>query len=268
MLRRRRHHAGVDLADRALLRRRVLVLDDRRHLAVAVADDAAVAGGIVELDREQRQRARARVADDRFERLGARQRVGAEQHERHAVGAELRQRLGERVARPQRRILQCPVEIGDRESARAPRRRRGRRRRKCDRPRACARSRSRARAAVGRPADAGLSATAERIRLPTPAARIAMLRDEGREVAMGCENFTRIRRGPLTRAPAYERRRHSGAASVSACVDARHARSRSFGAYADLVLARQLLRAGLVPRRCAVGRRVTDARVSDFAARR
>ena len=88
------------------------MLDDRRHLAVGVADDAAVTGGIVELDRQQRQRARARVADDRFERLGARQRVGAEQDERHAVGAELRQRLGERVARAQRRILQCPMEIG------------------------------------------------------------------------------------------------------------------------------------------------------------
>ncbi len=50
-------------------------------------------------------------SDDGFERLGAGQRVGAEEHERHAVGAELRQRLRERVARAQRRILQRPVEI-------------------------------------------------------------------------------------------------------------------------------------------------------------
>jgi hypothetical protein len=111
MLRRRRHHARVDLANTALLRRCVLVLDDGRHPAVGVADDAAVTGGIVELDRQQRQRARASVLDDCLKCLGARQRVGAEQHKRHAVFAELRQRLGERMAGSEWGILQRPMEV-------------------------------------------------------------------------------------------------------------------------------------------------------------
>ena len=46
---RRGHDAGVDLADRALARRRVLLLDDLPHRAARIAHDAAVAGRVVEL---------------------------------------------------------------------------------------------------------------------------------------------------------------------------------------------------------------------------
>ncbi len=106
------HHARVDLADRALLGCRVLVLDDGRHRAIRAAHDAAVSGRVVELDREQRQRALTRMSDHRLERLGARQRVGAEQHERDAIGCEVRQRLRERVSGALRRILQCPLQVG------------------------------------------------------------------------------------------------------------------------------------------------------------
>ncbi len=83
-----------------------------RTRAVVVAHDAAVTRRIVELDRQQRQRAVARMPHDRSERLGARQRIGAEQHERHAVGRKLRQRLRERMSGAQRRILQRPAKIG------------------------------------------------------------------------------------------------------------------------------------------------------------
>ena len=112
VLRGRRHHAGVDLADRALLRRRVLVLDDRLHRALGVADDAPVAGRVLELDRQQRKRALTCMPDDRFERFRPRERVGAEQHERHAVAGQLRQRLREGVPGAERRILQRPAKIG------------------------------------------------------------------------------------------------------------------------------------------------------------
>ena len=88
------------------------MLDDRLHLAVGAADDPAVTGGIVELDRQQRQRAPPRAIQDRRERLRARQRIGAEQHERHAVPREMRQRLCQRVAGALRRVLQRPREVG------------------------------------------------------------------------------------------------------------------------------------------------------------
>ncbi len=54
---RRRHDAGVDLPDRALFRRRVLVLDDRRDLAVGAAHDSPIAGRVIELDGQQRKNA-------------------------------------------------------------------------------------------------------------------------------------------------------------------------------------------------------------------
>ena len=154
MLRRRRHHAGVDLADRALLRRRVLVLDDRLHRALGVADDAPVTGRVVELDRQQRKRALPRMPDDRCERLRPRERVGAERarasrRRRTTAAAPAQARARCRAADPA-----APSEDRPRETAGAPRRRHDRRRRRCDPARACAPSRARERAAAGRPADA------------------------------------------------------------------------------------------------------------------
>ena len=47
--------AGVDLDDGCLVLRRILLLDDALHAAVGVADDAAVAGRVVD-DRAQHGR--------------------------------------------------------------------------------------------------------------------------------------------------------------------------------------------------------------------
>jgi hypothetical protein len=53
--RRDGHDAGIDLADRLLLGRRVLLLDDADHVAGRIAHDAAVAGRLVQIDGEHRQ---------------------------------------------------------------------------------------------------------------------------------------------------------------------------------------------------------------------
>ena len=83
---RRRHHAGVDLANSALFGACVLLLDDGRYFAAGVTHDASVAAGIVELDGQQRQGAVLRTLDDLPQRRDARQRIGAEQYQGHAVG--------------------------------------------------------------------------------------------------------------------------------------------------------------------------------------
>jgi hypothetical protein len=50
-------------------------------------------------------------------RLRARQRVGAEEHQCHAVGGERSQRALERIGSPRRRFLPCPAQIGVGESS-------------------------------------------------------------------------------------------------------------------------------------------------------
>src|SRR5947207_4196751 len=109
---RRRHDAGVDFADRLLLESRLLVLDDGGHPSVRGANDAAISRRIVEVDREQRQGAPPRVLDDFTQCRFARQRIRAEQHQRHAVGRERGKRAAQRVARAARRILPSPDKIG------------------------------------------------------------------------------------------------------------------------------------------------------------
>ena len=88
--------AGVDLADRLLGRRRVLLLDDRVHGAVGTADDAAVAGRLVEL-RGQHGHGVALlgvVVDERAQGLGGEQRDVAVGHD---DGAGQVGQLGERA---------------------------------------------------------------------------------------------------------------------------------------------------------------------------
>ncbi len=46
--------AGVHLPDRALLRRTVVLFDDAFELTLGIAHHPAVAGGVVEIDREER----------------------------------------------------------------------------------------------------------------------------------------------------------------------------------------------------------------------
>src|SRR6266545_261576 len=109
---RRRHDAGVDFAYRLLLEARILVLDDRGNTPVGGANDAAVSRRIVEVDREQRQGAPLRVLDDFPQSRFARQRIGPEHHQRHAVGRERGKGAAQCVAGAARRILPRPDKIG------------------------------------------------------------------------------------------------------------------------------------------------------------
>ena len=63
------HHAGIDLADRALLRARVPVFDDPLHTIRRIPDDASVARGIGKLDRQQRQAPAVGCLDEAVEGL-------------------------------------------------------------------------------------------------------------------------------------------------------------------------------------------------------
>ena len=93
--------AGVALVDRRLLGRGVLLLDDALDLAVGVADDAAVAGGIVQLHGEHHHGgvvlvAHLRQADDG---LGLDERAVAGEHRQRAVEAGEGVGAGEHRAR-------------------------------------------------------------------------------------------------------------------------------------------------------------------------
>ncbi|OIQ86786.1 hypothetical protein GALL_313750 [mine drainage metagenome] len=102
---RRGDDAGVDFGDRTLGGGRVLVLDDALHAPGGVAHDAAVAGGVVELDAEQPQRAGAGGVEQRLQRRRAHQRHVAVQHQHHRVVVERVGRLQHRVAGAELRLL-------------------------------------------------------------------------------------------------------------------------------------------------------------------
>ena len=95
---RHRHDAAVDLGDAVLRVSRVLVLDDGLHVANRVAHDAAVAGRVGHLQRQQCQVFTAADLQQRLQRLGPGQRHIARQHQRDAVISQHRQRLLHRVA--------------------------------------------------------------------------------------------------------------------------------------------------------------------------
>ena len=130
--RRRGHHAGVDLADESLRLGRILVLDDRAHL-FAVAHDAAVAGGVGELDRQQCQAFAAARGDERtFGRRRHERRV-AVQDQRHAalvVVDERRRGLLHRMPGAELGFLPHEAQVFRQrlDGGLAPRRRHGRRR--------------------------------------------------------------------------------------------------------------------------------------------
>jgi len=92
--------AGVDLAEAALGRRRVALLDDGGELAAAVAHDAPEAGGVLDLGGEHRRGGLGGLVGvhQRRERLRAQQRDVAVEHDHGArqVGGGL-QRDAHRV---------------------------------------------------------------------------------------------------------------------------------------------------------------------------
>ena len=90
---RHRHDAGVALADLALAGVRVLLFDDPQYFATRIAHDAAVSGGIGELDGEQSERLRTRERDQRAQRLRLHQRHIAVEHEHDLIVMQRRQRL-------------------------------------------------------------------------------------------------------------------------------------------------------------------------------
>ncbi|MNQ79185.1 hypothetical protein D3C85_941190 [compost metagenome] len=110
---RRAEDAGVDFLDQALGFRGVLVLDDAAHAALAVAHDAAIAGGIGQ-HLGQHGGALAAGVQQALQGLGLHQRHVAVQHQGHvvlAVSLEQRHGLLHRVTRALLRLLQHEVQI-------------------------------------------------------------------------------------------------------------------------------------------------------------
>jgi hypothetical protein len=100
----RGHHAGVDLANGALRRTRVLLLDDGAH-GLALAHDAAVATGVVEHQGQQREALPATGLYQRTRRVGAHQRHVAVEDQCRALVVEQRQGLPHGVAGAELRFL-------------------------------------------------------------------------------------------------------------------------------------------------------------------
>jgi hypothetical protein len=106
--RRKRVDAAVDLADRALLARRVALFDNAHDLSGSIADDASVAVRIVELDGEHGRRGASRVVrlEQPLQRGRLKQRnVRVEEQHRARLAREHRARLNQRVARAKLRRL-------------------------------------------------------------------------------------------------------------------------------------------------------------------
>ena len=88
------------------------MLDDARHVAGAVADDAAVSRGVGQHHREQAHAVRARGGHEARERVELHQRHVAVQHQHEVVVGNLRHRLHHRVARAVLLGLQDPADVG------------------------------------------------------------------------------------------------------------------------------------------------------------
>lgn len=103
--------AGVDLGERGLLGRRVGVFDDLEHVAVGVADDAAVAVRVLGLEGQHRHRRALRIAavlgQQRRQRVTVEQRHvgGGDQQIAGEVGGQRRQRAPHRVPGAQLLLL-------------------------------------------------------------------------------------------------------------------------------------------------------------------
>ena len=116
----RGHHAGVDLVDVALHRRRILVLDDavnpaalvRRTAGRVATHDPAVAGRVVEGDRQQREPGARARGDQRPRRGGLDQRHVAVEDQRRAAVVQQRCGLQRGVAGAQLRRLAHEAKVG------------------------------------------------------------------------------------------------------------------------------------------------------------
>jgi hypothetical protein len=104
--------AGVHFAHLALFRRGVLLFDDARHLAGGIAQDAAVAGGVGHIDREQGQPFFAGGAHQALQGRHADQRHVAIQDQGRVAVLDQRHGLLHRMTSALGRILAGPGEIG------------------------------------------------------------------------------------------------------------------------------------------------------------
>ena len=110
-LRGNRHESRIDLMDRALRVRRILLLDDRANRAILIAHDAPQALGCRDVRAEQRDRRRTRCAHKRAQRVDAYQGHVAIEHEDQMVVGYHRHRLHDRVSRAELHGLQNPIDL-------------------------------------------------------------------------------------------------------------------------------------------------------------
>ncbi len=107
----RRHHAGVDLVDRALGRVRVLFFHDRAHPPRAIADDPSQSRWIGHMRGEHHKLARFGFLDQRSKRGGRHEGDVADGHQRHAVGRQRVQRDASSVAGALGRVLRRETQV-------------------------------------------------------------------------------------------------------------------------------------------------------------
>ena len=127
---RRRHEPGIHLPGGELFGVRILVLDDGPDLAAGIAHDAPIAGGILEIDREHRERAAGRELDELLEARGSDQGHVPVEHEYRMFVGDQGHGLHHRMSRAELLGLQHPVDVLVLERFLDLRRRRNRRRRR------------------------------------------------------------------------------------------------------------------------------------------
>ena len=107
---RHSENSGIAFGDQLLLGRCVLVLDDRLHHALVITHDSAVAGRIVQVNREQRNLLRADLVQEPFER-GHLDQGDIAIEDQHSLGAQGGQRLRHRVAGTELLCLDDEIQI-------------------------------------------------------------------------------------------------------------------------------------------------------------
>ena len=88
-----RQHAGIAFADPALARAGIVLFDHAQYLALGVAHDSAITGGVGKLRREQAHALGACEFEQRLQRLGSDQRHVAVEHQHQVAVGHARQRL-------------------------------------------------------------------------------------------------------------------------------------------------------------------------------
>ena len=107
---RQRQNAGVAFGDRALGFVGVFLLDDGRDLASGIADDAAVAGRVVQFNGEQAQLLRRYFLEQALQGFDFNQRHVTVENQ-HGVGLDERHGLSHRMAGPELFVLQDEIQI-------------------------------------------------------------------------------------------------------------------------------------------------------------